>query len=579
MPKLTLSDITNPTNDNSIVAAFNANNALIEAAFDNTVSRDGSTPNSMASNLDMNSNRIINLPAPLTNTEPLRLQDANTLNGGGTIQSIPAGGVAKAKLTKNSATDYDVSWTRTTEVVDSTFTIEDNSDATKKLAFECSGITTGNTRTLTPPNSSDTIVGLAASQTLTNKTLTTPVINTPDINAGTADSLTSLSVRNTAAANDLLIVNTDATQASNRTMTVNLQNGNRTLKFPTTGAGTAELVTLDATQTLTNKTLTSPVLTGVTLTNVSSFSLDNTATAFELFLASTDAAMAANRTITFNTNNGNRAITLSGDVNTGGGFTTSGASALTLTTTGTTNSTLPAGTLTLASLTGTEVFTNKTATLTAGTTGVAPLTYTSGSLLTSAVAGATEYLTNVFYSTPNTSNRGVSPSQHFLSLSANQTGTDTATAQVWFPGGGATGITLPASTSYFFEGNLAFLRSAGTTSHTISLLFAGTATLSSIMYHVLARAADSSSFQPSSGALAGIQEAASAVILSSASTNANEIFAARVQGIVRINGAGTFIPQFQYSAAPGGAPSVRANTYFRMHPIGTNTALNVGNWS
>lgn len=41
--------------------------------------------------------------------------------------------------------------------VDSTFRVSDNADSTKKLAFECAGITTGNTRTMTVPNESGTI--------------------------------------------------------------------------------------------------------------------------------------------------------------------------------------------------------------------------------------------------------------------------------------------------------------------------------------------------------------------------------------------------------------------------------------
>lgn len=41
--------------------------------------------------------------------------------------------------------------------VDNTFRISDNGDATKKLAFECSGITTNNTRTLTVPDGNGTI--------------------------------------------------------------------------------------------------------------------------------------------------------------------------------------------------------------------------------------------------------------------------------------------------------------------------------------------------------------------------------------------------------------------------------------
>lgn len=62
-------------------------------------------------------------------------------------------------------------------VVDSGFTIVDDGDATKKIAFQASGITTGTTRTFTVPNYDATLATLAGTETLTNKTLTAPVIN------------------------------------------------------------------------------------------------------------------------------------------------------------------------------------------------------------------------------------------------------------------------------------------------------------------------------------------------------------------------------------------------------------------
>ena len=58
------------------------------------------------------------------------------------------------------------------------FRVIDNTDTTKQVAFDASGIATSTTRTLTVPNASDTLVLLGESQTLTNKTLTSAVLNT-----------------------------------------------------------------------------------------------------------------------------------------------------------------------------------------------------------------------------------------------------------------------------------------------------------------------------------------------------------------------------------------------------------------
>lgn len=54
---------------------------------------------------------------------------------------------------------------------DSVTQFQDDGDATKQMRFQLSGITTGNTRTLTVPDASTTIVGTDTTQTLTNKTI------------------------------------------------------------------------------------------------------------------------------------------------------------------------------------------------------------------------------------------------------------------------------------------------------------------------------------------------------------------------------------------------------------------------
>lgn len=53
----------------------------------------------------------------------------------------------------------------------STFSLKDGTDATKVVKFDVSGVTTATTRTLTVPDATDTIVLKDAAQTLTNKTL------------------------------------------------------------------------------------------------------------------------------------------------------------------------------------------------------------------------------------------------------------------------------------------------------------------------------------------------------------------------------------------------------------------------
>ena len=66
MAKLTLTDIAGGY---GLVTTYNANNDLIEAALENTLSRDGTSPNTMSANLDMNSNRVVNVSDPSGNQD------------------------------------------------------------------------------------------------------------------------------------------------------------------------------------------------------------------------------------------------------------------------------------------------------------------------------------------------------------------------------------------------------------------------------------------------------------------------------------------------------------------------------
>lgn len=87
MAKIILNDVGDLTSFTTAVAVINANSAAIETAMEKTLSRDGTQPNTMSDSLDMNSNQILNLPAPSTSNSPLRLQDLSTFTGGGTLST------------------------------------------------------------------------------------------------------------------------------------------------------------------------------------------------------------------------------------------------------------------------------------------------------------------------------------------------------------------------------------------------------------------------------------------------------------------------------------------------------------
>lgn len=87
MAKIVLNDVTNLNNQASAQMTINSNSDKLEAAIENTLSRDGKSPNEMNSQLDMNGYRIINLPRPVLGTDIVRLQELEDA-----INSVPGEG-------------------------------------------------------------------------------------------------------------------------------------------------------------------------------------------------------------------------------------------------------------------------------------------------------------------------------------------------------------------------------------------------------------------------------------------------------------------------------------------------------
>lgn len=139
-------------------------------------------------------------------------------------------------------------------------------------------------------------------------------------------------------------------------------------------------------------------------------------------------------------------------------------------------------------------------------------------------------------------------------------------------------LTVAASTSYLID-SVFHVYTTGTTSHTLSFGLGGTATVTSMAYraNVSQNATGSTTPTPTANYTSFISVKASTAITAATATAIYRTV--HINGVIRINAAGTLIPQVAFSAAPGVAPVVAANSYFRLTPIGTNTDTFVGPWA
>lgn len=115
MTKLSLDNVGNlGGNPTGAESTINANYALIEAAIENTLSRDGTSPNPLEATLDANNNTIINLPAAATDTEPVRKAEFDDLDAEvdallPTIQAAEASALAAKNAAQASASSASIS--------------------------------------------------------------------------------------------------------------------------------------------------------------------------------------------------------------------------------------------------------------------------------------------------------------------------------------------------------------------------------------------------------------------------------------------------------------------------------------
>jgi hypothetical protein len=172
---------------------------------------------------------------------------------------------------------------------------------------------------------------------------------------------------------------------------------------------------------------------------------------------------------------------------------------------------------------------------------------------------------------------GVVPVEQFYALNSNYAGANVNTTQSLF----GVGVNLAANTTYEFEMVFVLLKTGGTTSHTISLLFdIGSGTISSINYLNIAQFVANPTTGISAPDIMQYIQTATATAISGATTTAAVNYQARINGVISVGTAGKWTPQYRLSAAPGGAYSTLAGSFVKIYPIGAAGAnVNTGGWS
>lgn len=188
MAKLILSDLANLQNEATAVSTLAANNALVETALENTLSRDGTSPNTMTASLDMNSQTIINLPSPTLGSEPVTKTYGDAHYGDSLASATAAAASAAAALVSETAASVSETNAGTSETNAST--------SETNAATSASNAATSETNAATSATSAANSAGVIGAKWNfeASTTMAAPAVGGLRFNNATVASVTSIAV-------------------------------------------------------------------------------------------------------------------------------------------------------------------------------------------------------------------------------------------------------------------------------------------------------------------------------------------------------------------------------------------------
>jgi len=144
MAKLTLTDLTQlSSNETSAVTAINNNNAAIEAALELTVSRNGTSPNTLTADLDLNSKKLLNVPNPTAGGHVVNKTYGDANYGGTAATAAATSATAAATSATASASSATAGASSATAASSSASTASTQATLATNYAVKVNGAVTG----------------------------------------------------------------------------------------------------------------------------------------------------------------------------------------------------------------------------------------------------------------------------------------------------------------------------------------------------------------------------------------------------------------------------------------------------